>query len=129
ATSSLALNLTTPHDVVPLVAPRAPDAHKGSFGHVLVIGGSLGRAGAAAMAGMAVLRAGAGLSTVATAKSVLPTVAGFHPEIMTEPLEETETGSISARAPQGMDEALKSKTGRADGPSSPRQTNIVEVIK
>ena len=56
ATSSLALNLTTPHDVVPLVAPRAPDAHKGSFGHVLVIGGSLGRAGAAAMAGMAVLR-------------------------------------------------------------------------
>ena len=50
------------------------------------------------MAGMAALRAGAGLSTVATAKSVLATVAGFHPELMTEPLEETEAGSISLRA-------------------------------
>ena len=50
------------------------------------------------MAGMAALRAGAGLSTVATAKSVLATVAGFHPELMTEPLDETDAGSISIRA-------------------------------
>ena len=47
------------------------------------------------MAGMAALRSGAGLSTVATAKSVFATVAGFHPELMTDPLEETEAGSIS----------------------------------
>ena len=68
------------------------------FGHVLVIGGAIGKAGSAAMAGMAALRAGAGLSTVGTPKSALPTVAGFHPELMTEPLEETETGTISKRA-------------------------------
>jgi len=55
---------------------------------VLILGGSVGKAGAAAMAGIAALRVGAGLSTVATAKSVLPTVGGFHPEVMTEPLEE-----------------------------------------
>ena len=42
------------------------------------------------MAGMSALRAGAGLSTVATAESVLATVAGFHPELMTEPLTETD---------------------------------------
>jgi ADP-dependent NAD(P)H-hydrate dehydratase / NAD(P)H-hydrate epimerase len=127
-TSSLGLNLVTPHDVAPFVAPRAPDAHKGSFGHVLVIGGSLGKVGAAAMAGMAALRAGAGLSTVATAKSVLPTVAGFHPEIMTEPLEETDAGSISARALQRMDDVLKGKTVLAVGPGISRHPETVEFI-
>ena len=85
--SSLKLNLLTPSEIASLVGPRPAEANKGSFGHVLVIGGSLGKAGAAAMAGMSALRSGAGLSTVATAKSVLATVAGFHPELMTEPLQ------------------------------------------
>jgi len=127
-TSSLALNHVTPHDVAALIAPRAPGAHKGSFGHVLVIGGSLGKAGAAAMAGMATLRAGAGLSTVATAKSVLPTVAGFHPEIMTEPLDETDTGSISLHALQRMDEVVKGKTVLAVGPGISRHPDTAEFI-
>src|SRR5205807_9004911 len=91
--SSLSMNLITAPDIAPQLAPRRPDANKGSFGHVLVIGGSVGKAGAAAMAGMSALRVGAGLSTVATAKTVLATVAGFHPEVMTVPLEETESGS------------------------------------
>ena len=91
------INLITPADIASLISPRAAAANKGSFGHVLVIGGSVGKAGSVAMAGMAALRAGAGLSTVATPKSVLPTVAGFHPEVMTEALEETEIGSISKR--------------------------------
>src|SRR5208282_2241603 len=96
--SQLGLHLSTPLDFAPLLAPRPRDANKGSYGHVLVIGGSLGKAGAAAMAGFSALRAGAGLSTVATPKSVLATVAGFHPELMTEPLLETEQGTISLRA-------------------------------
>ena len=95
-----ALRPESGHGARSRAADRAADsgANKGNFGHVLVIGGSTGKAGAAAMAGMSALRAGAGLSTVATPKSVLPTVAGFHPELMTEPLEETEAGSISERA-------------------------------
>ena len=87
--SSLKLSLITPKDIAHVFAPRPRDSNKGMYGHVLVIGGSLGKAGAAAMAGFSALRAGAGLVTVATAKSVLGTVAGFHPELMTEPLEET----------------------------------------
>src|SRR5713101_3193356 len=74
--SSLQLNLITARELAPLIGPRSAVANKGSFGHVLVLGGSTGKAGAAAMAGMAALRAGAGLSTVATSKSVLATVAG-----------------------------------------------------
>src|SRR5204862_2062985 len=116
-------------EVAPLLAPRRPDSHKGLYGHVLVIGGSVGKAGAAAMAGMSALRAGAGLSTVATAKSVLPTVAGFHPEIMTEPLEETDAGTISARALQRMDDVLKGKTVLAVGPGISRHPETVEFIR
>ena len=63
--SQLGLHLSTLPDFAPLLVPRVRDANKGSYGHVLVIGGSLGKAGAAAMAGFSALRAGAGLSTVA----------------------------------------------------------------
>ena len=130
-TSSLQLNLITAHDVSPLIQPRRAAAHKGSFGHVLVIGGSTGKAGAAAMAGMAALRAGAGLSTVGTPKSVLPTVAGFHPEVMTEPLEETEIGSISLRAlGYGHVDALaKDKSVLAVGPGISRHTETAEFVR
>ncbi|HKU25314.1 MAG TPA: NAD(P)H-hydrate epimerase, partial [Candidatus Sulfotelmatobacter sp.] len=78
--SSLHLNVITAKDIAPLLAPRRADSNKGLYGHVLIVGGSVGKAGAAAMAGMSALRAGAGLATVATAKSVVPTVAGFYPE-------------------------------------------------
>jgi NAD(P)H-hydrate epimerase len=129
--SSLGLNVITPREVAPQIAPRPPASNKGSFGHVLVIGGSVGKAGAAAMAGMSVLRAGAGLSTVATAKSALTTVAGFHPELMTEPLEDTETGTISMRALEyGRIEALsQGKTVLAIGPGISRHPETSEFVR
>jgi hydroxyethylthiazole kinase-like uncharacterized protein yjeF len=129
--SSLHLNLTTPHEIAPLLAPRPREANKGSFGHVLVIGGSVGKAGAAAMAGMSALRTGAGLSTVATPKSVLATVAGFHPELMTEPCEETEAGTISLRALEyaHMDDRVKGKTVLAIGPGISRNNETSEFVR
>ncbi len=60
---------------IPKLKPRKPDAHKGDFGKVCIIAGSLGMSGAAALAGRSALRAGAGLVRVATPKSVLPIVA------------------------------------------------------
>jgi hydroxyethylthiazole kinase-like uncharacterized protein yjeF len=127
--SSLQLNLITAREIAPLIGPRSPIANKGSFGHVLVLGGSTGKAGAVAMAGMAALRAGAGLSTVATAKSVLATVAGFHPELMTEPLEETDTGSISIRARQQLDALAERKTVLAVGPGISRHPETAELVR
>ena len=129
--SSLYLNVITARDLAPLIAPRPPAANKGNFGHVLVIGGAVGKAGSVAMAGMAALRVGAGLSTVGTPKSVLPTVAGFHPELMTEPLEETEAGTISKRA-MGyghLDALAKDKTVLAVGPGISRHTETAEVVR
>jgi len=127
--SQLGLHLSTPSDFAPLLAPRARDANKGSYGHVLVIGGSLGKAGAAAMAGFAALRAGVGLSTVATPKSVLATVAAFHPELMTEPLAETRQGTIALRAlGSGLDALLERKT-LAIGPGISRNSETAEFVR
>jgi len=128
-TSALRLNLITAREVAPLIGPRPRAANKGSFGHVLVVGGSLGKAGAAAMAGISALRVGAGLSTVATPRSVLPTVAGFHPEVMTEPLEETAEGSISMRALAQLESLAKGKTVLAIGPGISRVTETSEFVR
>jgi NAD(P)H-hydrate epimerase len=130
-TSSLDLNLIAPSEIAELTRPRPKEANKGSFGHVLVVGGSLGKAGAAAMAGMSALRSGAGLSTVATARSVLSTVAGFHPELMTEPCEETEAGTISLRALEyaHMDNLVKGKTVLAIGPGISRHAETTEFVR
>ena len=128
--SSLHLNLITPHDVAPLLARRPAEANKGSYGHVLVIGGSVGKAGAAALAGMSALRAGAGLATIATARSILPTVASFHPEVMTEPLRETEQGTIAeADFKSGhLDEVVKGKTVLAVGPGISRNPETARFV-
>ncbi|HEX6496271.1 MAG TPA: NAD(P)H-hydrate dehydratase [Acidobacteriaceae bacterium] len=82
-------------------APRAPDSNKGKFGHVGIITGARGHAGAAAMASYAALRAGAGLVTAAVPESILNTVAAIAPELMTEPLAETAKGSIALRNLEG----------------------------
>jgi hydroxyethylthiazole kinase-like uncharacterized protein yjeF len=127
--SSLQLNVITARDAAPLIGPRPVDSNKGLYGHVLVIGGSVGKAGAAAMAGMSALRAGAGLSTVATAKSALPTVAGFYPELMTEALAETQEGTIAKGAGERLDVLAKGKTVLAIGPGISRSSQTSELVR
>jgi ADP-dependent NAD(P)H-hydrate dehydratase / NAD(P)H-hydrate epimerase len=127
--SSLNLSVITPHEIAPLIGPRPRDSNKGMYGHVLVVGGSLGKAGAAAMAGFSALRAGAGLVTVATPRSVLSTVAGFHPELMTEPLAETESGSISTQAGGAFWAAAENKTVLAMGPGISRHPETAEFVR
>lgn len=77
--------------------PRRAEGHKGNYGHALIAAGSVGKSGAAALATMSALRVGAGLATAAVPEPVLPIVSGHAPEIMTEPLTATETGSIAFR--------------------------------
>jgi len=124
------LNLSSPADFAGLLAPRQREANKGRYGHVLIIGGSVGKAGAAAMAGFSALRAGAGLATVATARSALPMVAGFHPEVMTEALPETSEGTISAGALESPIPAIvERKTVIAIGPGISRNPNTSEFVR
>ncbi len=127
----LFLNLTTLGDVDWIAQPRPRNAHKGHFGHVLVIGGSVGKAGAAAMTAKAALRTGAGLVTVATAASVLPVVASFAMEVMTAPLPETPESAISLRALESgaLDRLAEGKTVLAVGPGAGTSPETSEFVR
>jgi NAD(P)H-hydrate epimerase len=74
--------------------PRDVNSNKGMYGHVLVVGGSYGTAGAPAMASLAALRAGAGLVTAAVPRSIMDAVAGVAPELMMAALEQGREGAI-----------------------------------
>lgn len=97
---------------------RPARAHKGDYGHALVIAGSRGKTGAAVLAAGGCLRAGAGLVTVATPESVLPVVAAGMPEMMTYPLLSTEGGAIAAAnlEYQRLSQLLRDRSVVALGP-------------
>jgi len=114
---------------MPLI--RAADAHKGSYGHLLLIAGSVGKTGAAVLAGQAALRTGAGLVTVATPESALSVIAGVQPEYMTEPLNATEIGSVakSAFESRAFRNTLKDKDVLAIGPGLGQHPETQEFIR
>jgi hydroxyethylthiazole kinase-like uncharacterized protein yjeF len=123
------LSLLEPAMFQELLAPRAPAGHKGTYGHVLVVAGSRGKTGAAAMAGLSALRAGAGLVTVASAQSAIAEIAAHAPELMTEPLPETESGSIALNA--NLEQLAKGKSVIAIGPGlghAPQITAMVHAL-
>lgn len=131
ANPKLFLNLISTRQFAHFPFRRPRGAHKGNFGHVLVVAGSRGKTGAAAMAGLAALRAGAGLVTVATPESVLPMVATMVAEIMTEPLAETEVGSISS---SNLDygrlaRLLEDKTVLAMGPGLSTHPETIQFVR
>jgi NAD(P)H-hydrate epimerase len=103
-------------EALPKLKPRKPDAHKGDFGRVCIIGGCIGMSGAAALAGRAALRAGAGLVRVAVPKSVLPIVASIEPSYTTIPLAEDSSGKISAKARNTILDAVSENDCLAFGP-------------
>ena len=127
--SSLNLQVITPREIALLLGPRPRDSNKGMYGHVLVVGGSLGKTGAAVMAGFSALRTGAGLVTVASPQSTLPVIASFHPELMTEPLSETEIASISKVALEEFERIAEKKTVLAIGPGISRHPSTEEFVR
>ena len=111
--------------------PRDPNSNKGKFGHVLVVGGSYGTAGAPAMSSLAALRTGAGLVTAGVPKSVVDVVAGVAPELMLKPLEEGPEGALALTNVTGakLDELLTRKTVVAVGPGLSQRGEVREVVR
>ncbi len=101
---------------VPRLEPRPIEGHKGTFGKVCIVAGSVGMTGAAALAGRAALRSGSGLVRVATAKSVLATVAVLEPCYTTLPLEEDADGRVSGKAIGAILNAAAENDAMAIGP-------------
>ena len=101
---------------IPKVKPRPTESHKGDYGKVFIIAGSVGMSGAAALAGRAALRAGAGLVRVAVPKSVLPIVASIEPSFTTIALPEDEHGRISMKAIDAILNAVDENDALAFGP-------------
>ncbi len=107
--------MTTKHmlsykDVVACFTPRSADSHKGTYGHLLAVCGSVGMAGAAILSARAALRSGVGLLTVALPKSIYPIVAASVSEALFLPLPENEQGRVSQTALPLLRQALKGKT-------------------
>jgi len=116
-----------------LSTPRRPDTHKGDYGHLLVIAGSVGKTGAAAMACEAALRIGAGLVTLAIPKSLNAIMEVKLTEVMTEPLPETPKQTLSLRAFSSILRLCENKKAVIIGPGigtfKETQSLILKLIK
>jgi NAD(P)H-hydrate epimerase len=99
-----------------LLPRRARDAHKGTFGHVLVVAGSRGKTGAALLAAGAAARAGAGLTTLAAADSLLPVLEGHVREVMSEPLPDGPDGTATLADGSVVDRLLEGRAAVVCGP-------------
>lgn len=116
-------------DTLPAAPTRPKDAHKGTFGRVLIIGGSRGMSGAPSLAGLAALRGGAGLVYVAVPSEILPIVASIEPSYLTIPLAtEEEHGCLSADGLTGLRKACEGKDAIAIGPGLGTSRGVAEIV-
>ena len=111
----VALELLTPDQVQRLLPSRPLEAHKGTFGRLLVVAGSRNFVGATVLACGGAYRAGAGLVTLATPRSVYPIAAAALAEATHLPLPETDGGAISADATASVRESMSEYAAAAIG--------------
>ncbi len=110
------LELLSAEELAPALAPRRRGAHKGDYGHVLVVAGSPGKAGAAVLAARGAVRSGAGLVTVAVPESVMGVVDAASVESMSQPLPVTGAGALADEAVAAVLSTVGDKDALALGP-------------
>lgn len=111
-----------------LLPARPVDGHKGTFGHLLVMAGSIGKTGAAAMTSEAALRAGCGLVTLACPAEVQPVLAGKLTEVMSAPLPDTD-GAANMLALPVLTDLLVGKQALALGPGMGLGPETTELVR
>jgi ADP-dependent NAD(P)H-hydrate dehydratase len=112
---------------LPSLPPRAPDSHKGTFGHALVVGGSRGMSGSISLTGLATLRSGAGLVTLVVPRSIQDIVAGFNPSYMTHGLADASEHMVEAAADEVL-ELAETMTAVALGPGLGRTAGVTDFV-
>lgn len=126
---SLKTNIITDEMVQPYIKPRFPESHKGTYGHALIVGGSLGMTGAVVMAAQAALRVGAGLVTAALPESLQMGVEHELIEVMTVPLAETAQSAIANEALPAIENLLGATSVCAIGPGMSRYNEASAVLR
>jgi hydroxyethylthiazole kinase-like uncharacterized protein yjeF len=123
------LHLLAGEELAGLLPPRARDSHKGDFGHLLIVAGSVGKAGAAILASRAAVRAGAGLVTAAVPEPIVPIVHLGSVESMCVPLPAGAGGALTAAAAAAALAAAAGKSALAVGPGLGQQEETAAAIR
>ena len=123
------LEMITAEWVASCLPPRPLEAHKGTFGHLLVVAGSRNYVGAAMLAARAAHRAGAGLVTLATPNSIYPLVAGSLTETIHLPLPEDALGCLHPDAASVVREALPRYDALAIGSGMGRSPGALQFVE
>jgi NAD(P)H-hydrate epimerase len=113
---------------LPRLAPRPPDANKGTFGRVLVTAGSRGMSGAGVLCASAALRSGAGLVWLAVPHELQPIVAGVNPCYLTVALPQDAEGRLAQSAVGPLLAALQGKDVAAVGPGLGAGVGVTAVV-
>jgi ADP-dependent NAD(P)H-hydrate dehydratase len=116
------------NEQVPMLPDRPEDGHKGTFGKVLIIGGSNGMSGAMCLSSVSALRSGSGLVTAAVPRSIQSIVAAFEPCVMTAVLETDANGQLAAVERERIEELLVGKDAVAIGPGLGQCSNAMELV-
>ncbi len=125
----IGLELLTREWVASQLPPRPLDSHKGTYGHLLVVAGSRNYVGAACLVARAAHRAGAGLVTLATPRSVYPIVAAQLTETIHLPLPEGEDGHLHPDAAPVVREALHRYDAMAVGSGMGQSQGVAHFME
>ncbi|MFQ5458238.1 MAG: NAD(P)H-hydrate dehydratase, partial [Myxococcota bacterium] len=120
--------IVTRGDALGAVPDRPRDAHKGTFGHLLVVAGSPGKTGAAAMCAQAAMRVGTGLVTLAAPESVVPVLAAKLTEVMCEAVAETDARTLGRKAIERISALSEGKSALALGPGLSTHPETAELV-
>jgi len=120
--------LLEPCEIQPLLPGRPFIGHKGTFGHVLVVGGSIGKLGAAVLTCHAALRSGVGLVTLAVPRSAMSHLPGLWPEIMVEPIEDQGHGHFVPESVPALLKLLERKDALALGPGLSQHEGVATFV-
>jgi hydroxyethylthiazole kinase-like uncharacterized protein yjeF len=112
-----------------LMSPRDPDSHKGDYGHLMIVAGSPGKAGAAIMSARAALRTGAGLVSVAAPNGLVPIVQAQITEAMCVPAAESIEGTLGIGSEEELLKAASRMSACAIGPGLSTHYETVQVVR